>query len=66
MWNMLKEYKKDRIVLITTHYMDEADIIGDRIAIMANGRLKCVGSGLYLKTRFGAGYIFTILIEDRP
>jgi len=32
---MLKEYKKDRIILLTTHYMDEADILGDRIGIMA-------------------------------
>ena len=34
MWNMLQEYKKDRIVLLTTHYMDEADILGDRVGIM--------------------------------
>lgn len=34
LWNMLKEYKKDRIVVLTTHYMDEADILGDRIGIM--------------------------------
>jgi ATP-binding cassette subfamily A (ABC1) protein 3 len=37
MWSMLKEYRKDRIILITTHYMDEADILGDRIGIMSAG-----------------------------
>ena len=36
-WSMLKEYKRDRIILLTTHYMDEADILGDRIGIMASG-----------------------------
>lgn len=61
---MLKEYKKDRIILMTTHYMDEADILGDRIAIMANGKLACVGSSIFLKNRFGTGYIFTIIKED--
>ncbi len=63
-WNMLKEYKKDRIILMTTHYMDEADILGDRIAIMANGKLACVGSTIFLKNRFGTGYNFTIIKED--
>ena len=37
LWNMLKKQKKGRIILLTTHYMDEADILGDRIAIMSNG-----------------------------
>jgi ATP-binding cassette subfamily A (ABC1) protein 3 len=37
LWSMLKEYKKDRIILLTTHYMDEADILGDRIGIMTSG-----------------------------
>jgi ATP-binding cassette subfamily A (ABC1) protein 3 len=36
-WNMVKEYKKDRIILLTTHYMDEADILGDRIGVMSGG-----------------------------
>jgi ATP-binding cassette, subfamily A (ABC1), member 3 len=49
LWNMLKEYKKDRIILLTTHYMDEADILGDRIAIMNKGRPDCIGSPLFLK-----------------
>ena len=61
---MLKEYKKNRIILLTTHYMDEADIIGDRIAIMVSGNVRCAGSSLYLKNRFGTGYNFTILLED--
>lgn len=61
---MLKEYKKDRIILLTTHYMDEADIIGDRIAIMSSGKLKCAGSSIFLKNRFGAGYNFSVLRSD--
>ena len=37
LWEMLKQYKKDRIIILTTHYMDEADILGDRICILAEG-----------------------------
>ena len=48
-WSMLKQYKKDRIILLTTHCMDEADILADRIAIMAKGRISCLGSPLFLK-----------------
>ena len=37
LWDMLMKYKKGRIVILTTHYMDEADVLGDRIGIMAKG-----------------------------
>lgn len=33
-WNMLRAYRTGRIVILTTHYMDEADVLGDRIGIM--------------------------------
>jgi ATP-binding cassette, subfamily A (ABC1), member 3 len=42
-WQLIKKIKKGRIILLTTHSMDEADELGDRIATMANGSLKCCG-----------------------
>lgn len=42
-WQLIKKIRKGRIVLLTTHSMDEAEVLGDRIAIMANGSLKCCG-----------------------
>ena len=39
LWDMLKKNKKDKIIILTTHYMDEADILGDRIAIMSEGKI---------------------------
>ena len=44
LWDMLKNYKQDRIIILTTHNMNEADLLGDRIAIMSHGRVKCLGS----------------------
>jgi len=56
LWDMLKSYRSNRIIILTTHYMDEADVLGDRIGIMADGKLLCLGSSLFLKNRYGAGY----------
>jgi len=41
--------------------MDEADLLGDRIAIMAQGQLRCAGSSLFLKRKYGVGYQLTII-----
>ena len=62
---MLMNYKKGRIVILTTHYMDEADVLGDRIGIMAKGQLMCLGSSLFLKNRFGAGYRLTLVKKEK-
>ncbi|XP_064211531.1 phospholipid-transporting ATPase ABCA3 isoform X2 [Tribolium castaneum] len=55
-WNLLQKQKSGRTILLTTHYMDEADLLGDRIAIMTGGELQCCGSSFFLKKKYGAGY----------
>ncbi|KAL0339674.1 UNVERIFIED_CONTAM: ABC transporter A family member 1 [Sesamum radiatum] len=60
-WQLIKRIKKGRIILLTTHSMDEADALGDRIAIMANGSLKCCGSSFFLKQQYGVGYTLTLV-----
>jgi ATP-binding cassette subfamily A (ABC1) protein 3 len=65
LWNMLEKQKKNRIIILTTHYMDEADILGDRIGIMADGQLICLGSSLFLKNRFGVGYKITMVKKTK-
>jgi len=44
--------------------MDEADILGDRIAIMKSGRVQALGSSIFLKSTFGAGYNLVIVKKD--
>lgn len=61
MWTMLKEYKKDRIIILTTHYMDEADVLSDRIGIMTSGQISCLGTSMFLKKKFGVGYNMTMI-----
>uniref|UniRef100_A0A8B9YRX8 ABC transporter domain-containing protein n=1 Tax=Bos mutus grunniens TaxID=30521 RepID=A0A8B9YRX8_BOSMU len=63
-WDVLQKHKENRTVLLTTHHMDEADVLGDRIAIMAKGTLQCCGSTIFLKKVYGVGY-HLIIVKDR-
>jgi ATP-binding cassette subfamily A (ABC1) protein 3 len=63
-WNVIRKHREGRIIVLTTHFMDEADLLGDRIAIMANGKLRCCGSNLYLKQKYGVGYNMTMEKAD--
>jgi len=43
-------------VILTTHSMEEAEALSDRIAIMVAGRLRCIGAAMHIKNKFGSGY----------
>ncbi|CAH2980304.1 unnamed protein product [Chilo suppressalis] len=64
LWDLLQKEKKGRTMILTTHFMDEADVLGDRIAIMSGGRLQCVGTPYFLKKHYGIGYKITIVKGD--
>ena len=53
---MIIAAKQGRSIVLTTHFLDEADVLSDRIGIIKNGRLVTVGTSLYLKHTLGAGY----------
>ncbi|CAF4081680.1 unnamed protein product [Rotaria sordida] len=63
-WEVLLKLKRGRTILLSTHHMDEANVLGDRIATISNGQLKCCGTSLFLKTTFGEGYILTLIKKD--
>uniref|UniRef100_A0A1S3XG68 ABC transporter A family member 11-like n=1 Tax=Nicotiana tabacum TaxID=4097 RepID=A0A1S3XG68_TOBAC len=56
-WSVIEAAKQGRSIVLTTHSMEEADILSDRIGIMAKGRLRCIGTSTLLKSRFGVGFI---------
>jgi len=62
-WNLLQNNRAGRVIILTTHFMDEADALGDRIGIMAHGRLKLCGSSHFLKAHYGVGYTLTMVGE---
>uniref|UniRef100_A0A8D1GTD9 ATP binding cassette subfamily A member 9 n=1 Tax=Sus scrofa TaxID=9823 RepID=A0A8D1GTD9_PIG len=55
-WSFLKKHRADRVILFSTNFMDEADVLADRKVILSSGRLKCAGSSIFLKRRWGLGY----------
>jgi ABC-type multidrug transport system ATPase subunit len=63
-WELITELKKDKLVILTTHSMEECDALADRIAIMANGNIKCLGDSLYLKNKYGGGYSLTLNLNE--
>ena len=61
-WDVIEQAKKGRVVVLTTHAMEEADTLGDTISIMSRGRLHCLGTALHLKNKYGTGYTVDIKV----
>ncbi|XP_057416444.1 ABC transporter A family member 7-like [Lotus japonicus] len=60
LWNVVKLAKRDRAIILTTHSMEEAEALCDRLGIFVNGSLQCVGNAKELKGRYGGTYVFTM------
>lgn len=63
-WNLLKQEKKGRHILLTTHSSQEADSLADQIGFMADGELKCCGSSVFLRKRFGNYRLVCVKKDD--
>ncbi|KAF9935510.1 ATP-binding cassette sub- A member 1 [Modicella reniformis] len=63
-WTFLAQFKRGRCILLTTHSMEEADALGDRVAIMVAGHLKAIGNTTRLKNKFGNGYRVEIALGN--
>jgi ABC-type multidrug transport system ATPase subunit len=63
-WELMLELKKNKTIILTTHAMEEADILADRIAVIVDGTLKCVGSSLNLKNTYGDGYRISLNVKS--
>ncbi|XP_041265141.1 ATP-binding cassette sub-family A member 9-like isoform X2 [Onychostruthus taczanowskii] len=63
-WSLLREQRVGRVILFSTQFMDEADILADRKAFISHGRLKCVGSSLFLKKKWGICYHLRIHVSE--
>ncbi|OIS96113.1 PREDICTED: ABC transporter A family member 7-like [Nicotiana attenuata] len=60
LWDVVKRAKQDRAIILTTHSMDEAEYLCDRIGIFVDGNFQCLGTIDELKARYGGSYMFTV------
>ncbi|KAG0620187.1 hypothetical protein M758_4G196700 [Ceratodon purpureus] len=60
LWNVVKQSKQDRAIILTTHSMEEAEALCDRLGIFVNGELQCIGNAKELTARYGGLYVLTI------
>uniref|UniRef100_A0A668A1F8 ATP binding cassette subfamily A member 12 n=1 Tax=Myripristis murdjan TaxID=586833 RepID=A0A668A1F8_9TELE len=59
-WDIVIQHKKGRTIIMSTHHLDEAEVLSDRIAFLERGGLKCCGSPFHLKDKLGQGYNLTL------
>jgi len=59
-WDILSKAKEKHSLILTTHSLEEADVLSDKIGIMSQGKLKCIGTSMHLKNKFGSGYRLSI------
>ncbi|KAA0006454.1 MAG: ABC transporter ATP-binding protein [Thermoplasmata archaeon] len=66
LWNVIKKLKEDgKTVFLTTHYMEEAEYLSDRVAIMHNGKIISIGSPKELIEKYGEKTRIIISIKDK-
>ncbi|KAM4058995.1 ABC transporter [Hirsutella rhossiliensis] len=63
-WDILLSERGKRTIIMTTHFLDEADLLADNIAILSKGTLRAEGPSAHLKNTLGAGYRIHVL--DTP
>jgi ABC-type multidrug transport system ATPase subunit len=64
-WDILLNERGDRTMLLTTHFLDESEVLADHVAILSKGQLKAEGSVASLKTNLGGGYRVILPKDDR-
>lgn len=64
-WRIIQKCRRNQTFLLTTHSMEEAEILCQRIAIMSQGNLSCIGSPLHLKKLYGSGFKITVKHFDQ-
>ena len=63
LWSVIRSLKGRSTVILTTHYMEEAEALSDRIGIMKNGKLLTTGTADDMKARTGTDKFEDAFVE---
>jgi len=65
LWKVIQMRGPDQTVVLTTHSMEEAEALSDRMAIQVKGQLRCLGTALHIKSKYGSGYQLEIFTSSK-
>ena len=64
LWQLLSKMKKDRLIILTTHYLEEAEILGDQIMILDRGKLVDIGKIDDLRSKVKLPYVLKVYSDN--
>ena len=64
-WDLIQRLKKNTVVIMTTHAMEEAEMLADKLVVLNHGEVRCVGTPLQLKNLLGKGYRVSLVCNKK-
>lgn len=64
-WTLIQRLKKDKCIIMTTHAMEEAELLSDKLIVLNHGQVKCTGTPLQLKNMLGKGYRISMVTSKQ-
>eukprot|EP01023_Acetabularia_acetabulum_P005392 TRINITY_DN12195_c0_g1_i1.p1 TRINITY_DN12195_c0_g1~~TRINITY_DN12195_c0_g1_i1.p1 ORF type:complete len:655 (+),score=81.99 TRINITY_DN12195_c0_g1_i1:604-2568(+) len=62
LWDVVISQRENRAIILTTHSMEEAEVLCDRLGIFVDGRLVCIGNPKQITSRYAGYFVFTIMV----
>ena len=66
LWHVLAAARQGRAMLLTTHSMEEAELLCTRIGVMSSGLMNCIGTSQRLRAEYGAGSVLLLNFGNTP
>lgn len=64
-WTLIQRMKQEKCIIMTTHAMEEAELLSDKLMVLNHGQVKCFGTPLQLKNMLGKGYRVSMVTEKQ-